>query len=260
MSYLFSKRHMQNLSKATYQNIQTEYFFWNKSKLPKSFIDDMREFNSDATDLVFQKDAQYIAVSYTLGGETIKKVYDFYVLDYKKLTLENSIVLTDEFFDLFMKKLGCKIAICDGKKTTNQKITKIVQNEAKIVQNVQPEVKIKGEIIKIKKALEDAKKAAEKEIDIEDKSEIFIQIEKLEYLLKIREDFLIKKEKEFIEREQLIKDMEMPYLKAVKTIIQKEPEVRETKKEPEVQETKKEWCEKTEEEKKTFKDVDWADM
>ncbi len=218
MSYLFSEKQMKILSTAAGQNVSTEFFFWNESKLPKDFIDDTRGVSSDVTNLVFRKNAQFIKMSYTLKGVTVEKEYNFYVLDYKKYPLEKSIILTDKFFDLFMKKLGCKIMVYDGKKTTNQVITKIEKKENKTDTED-----------KIKKALEDAQKALEKEKDEDVKVILSTQIKRLNYFLKIRE-----------EQEQLIKALKEVFVQ----------EVKETE----------EWENKTDEEKGTFKDVEWADM
>ncbi len=236
---LFYQKQMRVLAGAAGKKNRVDSFYWVKSKIPQIFIDDMRVITSDVTNLVFQKDAQYITVSYTLGGETVKKVYDFYVQDYKKLTLENTIFLTAEFFDLFMKKLGI---------STEERIVKpkIITPKDKIEQKIEANViysnKIKSEIGALKEILDKAQKAFEHEEDDVFKVKLSSQIEQSINFIKIREEILIREEKkvkdilenheslekklkdeEFVERERLLKEMEMstqetPYLQAVKTI------------------------------------------
>jgi len=236
ITYLFFKEQMQILALATGHKVRPESFYWTEMKLPKNFIDDMRAIGLDVTNLVFAKDAQFISVSYVTGGETVEKVYDFYVPDYKNLTLEKSIILIDRFYNLFMKKLGCKI-----EKPAVFKIMP-VKIEQKIEANNEYTNKIKSEIVTIKKALEGAQKAFENEVDDVLKVKLSVQIEQFDKLIKIREELLIKEEnkvkailenhetlekkvrdEEFAERERLLKEMEMPaqetpYLQAVKTM------------------------------------------
>ncbi len=239
-NYLFNQKQMQVVAEATGQKTRAQPFGWFESKVPDDFIKDVRAIKSDVTGLVFQKHDTTITMSYTLNGEDepVVKEYEFHVIDYKKHTFENSIVLTNKFFNLFMKKLGTR--------QENVVKPKIITTKTKIEDKIEAHHnhsdKIKNEIIEIKKKLDGAQKALENEKDEIIQVTLSTQIEQLNNLIKIREELLIEEEKKvndilenqetsekklrdeaIVERDRFIKEMEMmtretSYLQAVKTV------------------------------------------